>query len=85
MWDIWVATENGLYRLGKSLGVPSVHFRFMPSSQTRLPTSKVLYRVVSGVSWSCALCKASWAADRASVMHARWSIVLGREGVLVGW
>ena len=85
MCDIWAATLKGLYCLGDSLGVPSVHFRFVPSSHIRLPTSKVLYHVVSGVNWSCAFRKASWAAVWATVMHDKWSIVLGAWGcMLVG-
>jgi len=60
MFDILAATINGLYRLGASFVVMLLgNLRFVPSSQTLVPTSNGVNHGCSLIQDSCALCWAS--------------------------
>jgi len=72
MWDIWETTSKGPYLLGDSFGVMVLgSFRFVPSSQTFVPTSNGLKQGRSLIQDSCALCCTSWVASLASLMLVR--------------
>ena len=86
MWDIWETTSKGPYLLGDSFGVTVLgSFRFVPSSQTFVPTLNGLKRGQSLMQDSCALRCASWAASLASLMLFRWSSTIGMSVLLLGW
>jgi hypothetical protein len=84
MQKIWAATLKGLYCLGDSFGVPSIHFRFVSSSQTFVSVLKTRKFALFGDNISCAVFIASWAAIQASLMCNCQSIMLGRVDVHVG-
>ena len=84
-WDILVATKKGPYHLGDSLGVPSMCFRFVPSSHTLSPTEKEANFELVPSCRSCDFIKASKAVDLDTLIFSRCSWV---EGILlahVGW
>jgi len=85
-WDIWETTSKGPYLLGDNFGVTVLgNFRFVPSSQTFVPTLNGLKRGRSLIQDSCALRCASWAASLASLMLFRWSSTVGMSVLLLGW
>ncbi len=79
-----MATLKGSYCLGESLGVPSICFRFVPSSHTLLLVANSTNLRFFGVIRSYALRIASWVAEHASVIRCNQSVILGSVGVRVG-
>jgi len=85
MWEILAATLKGLYHLGDSFWVPSIHFRFVSFSHTLSPIWNSLYF------WGCCswhsydFQRASKAAVLDSLIFLRCCCKPGIELFWVGW